>query len=65
MIKPNTVAALILSGGFAGGASFAPKGAAKPTHLLAAYASGSSVPRPEDSGAIPVFKITPTGSKIT
>jgi polyisoprenoid-binding protein YceI len=65
MKKSFTKANLILSGLlFAAGTSCAQNGAAKPTHLLAARESGSSVPRPEDSGAIPIFKITPVGSKI-
>jgi len=61
----NPRATLILSGLlFAAGASFAQNGAAKPTHLLATHEGLSSMPRPEDSGAIPIFKITPTGSNI-
>jgi polyisoprenoid-binding protein YceI len=65
MIKMNTKAALMLSGFlFASGAAFAQNGAAKPADLLAAHKSGSYVPRPADSEAIPVIKITPAESKI-
>ena len=65
MKKLTSKATLILSGLlFAAGASFAQNESAKPTHLLAVREGGSPVFRPEDSGAIPVFKITPVGSKI-
>ena len=65
MKKINTKATLILIGLlFATGTWFAQNGAVKPTHLLAAHEGLSSIPRPEDSGAIPVFKITPAESKI-
>ena len=65
MKKINTKATLILSSLlFAAGASFAQSGTVKPTPLLAAHEGKSFAPRPEDSGAIPVFKITPVGSKI-
>jgi polyisoprenoid-binding protein YceI len=65
MIKMNIAAALLLSGLlFAAGASFAQNNAANLMHLVAAYAGGSSVSRPQDAGAIPVFKITPAESKI-
>jgi polyisoprenoid-binding protein YceI len=65
MKKINTKATLILNGFlFAAGASFAQNDAASPTHFVAAPPGGSSVSRPQDAGAIPVFKITPAESKI-
>src|ERR1700758_1309036 len=64
MIKINLAAALILSGVSFAAESFAQNNAANLMPLVAAYAGGSSVSRPQDAGAIPVFKISPEESKI-
>jgi polyisoprenoid-binding protein YceI len=64
MIKINIEAALLLSGLLFAPETFAQNNAANLLHLVAAYAGGSSVSRPQDGGAIPVFKIAPAESKI-
>jgi polyisoprenoid-binding protein YceI len=64
MIRISLAAALILSGVPFAAESFAQSNAANLMHLVAAYAGGSSISRPQDAGAIPVFKISPTESKI-
>src|ERR1700746_781309 len=64
MIRISLAAALILSGVPFAAESFAQSNAANLMHLVAAYAGGSFVSRPQDAGAIPVFKITPAESKI-
>jgi polyisoprenoid-binding protein YceI len=65
MFKINTAAALILSGFlFAGVALFARNDAPNSARLVAAYEAGSSVPHPQDTQGVPVFKITPAESKI-
>jgi len=61
----NATAALMLSGFlFASAAWLAPNDGRKPAPSVAASENGSSVTRPQDTQAIPVFKITPLGSKI-
>lgn len=64
MTTINTLAALILGLLCAAEGSFAKNDAASPTQFVAAYASGSSASRAQDSGTIPVFKISPQESKI-
>src|ERR1700761_3994506 len=65
MTKKRTAAALILTGFlFAAGGLFAQNHAANPAEFAVTNADGLSLPRPVDSGAIPVFKITPGESKI-
>ncbi len=60
----NVAAALLLSGLLFAAEAFAQNNAANLMHLVAAYAGGPSVSRPQDAGAIPVFEITPAESKI-
>src|ERR1700747_905344 len=64
MIKITLKAAMLLSGLLFAPETFAQNNAANLLHLVAAYAGGSFVSRPQDAGAIPVFKISPTESKI-
>ena len=64
MIKIKFAAALLLGGLLFAAEAFAQNNAANLMHLLAAYAGESSVSRPQDAGAVPVFKITPEESKI-
>jgi polyisoprenoid-binding protein YceI len=64
MIEMNIAVALLLSGLLLAPETFAQNNAANLMHLVATYAGGSSVSRPQDAEAIPVFKITPAESKI-
>jgi polyisoprenoid-binding protein YceI len=65
MTKLTVAAALTLSGFlFAGQALFAQHDAGKPTQLAVANPGGGSVPQPSDTQGVPVFKITPTDSKV-
>jgi len=65
MTKLTVAAALTLSGFlFAGQALFAQHDAGKPTQLAVANPGGGSVPQPSDTQEVPVFKITPTDSKV-
>ena len=65
MTKLTVAAALTLSGFlFAGQALFAQHDAGKPTQLAVANPSRGSVPQPSDTQGVPVFKITPTDSKV-
>jgi polyisoprenoid-binding protein YceI len=65
MITVNATAALMLSGFlFASEALFAQNNGEKPAQCVAASENGSSVTRPQDTQAIPVFKINPSESKI-
>ncbi|HET6931266.1 MAG TPA: YceI family protein [Candidatus Acidoferrum sp.] len=61
----NAAVALILSGFlFAGEALLALNDAEKPALFVAAGENRSSIARPQDTQAVPVFKITPVESKI-
>src|SRR5258708_24895517 len=65
MITMNATAALMLYGFlFASEALVAQHDAGKPARSVAASENGYSVARPQDTQAIPVFKITPVESKI-
>src|ERR1700751_2900548 len=64
MIKIKFAAALLLGGLLFAAEAFAQNNAANLIPLVAAKAGGSSVSRPQDAGAVPVFKITPEESKI-
>src|ERR1700751_6437192 len=64
MIKIKFAAALLLGGLLFAAEAFAQNNAANLMHLLAAYAGESSVSRPQDAGAFPVFRIKPEESKI-
>jgi polyisoprenoid-binding protein YceI len=65
MFTMNATAALMLSGFlFASEALLAQHDAGKPVHFVAASENGYSVARPQDTQAIPVFKIIPVDSKI-
>jgi polyisoprenoid-binding protein YceI len=60
-----TTAALMLSGFlFASEALLAQNDGGKPAQCVASSENGSSVTRPQDTQAIPMFKITPSESKI-
>jgi polyisoprenoid-binding protein YceI len=65
MITMNATGVLMLSGFlFASEALRAQNDGGKPTQCVAASENGSSVTRPQDTQAIPVFKIAPLESKI-
>ena len=65
MITMNATAALMLSGFlFASEVLLAQYDGGKAAQFVAASGNGSSVTRPQDTQAIPVFKITPLESKI-
>src|SRR6201993_1790959 len=64
MTKIKFAAALLLGGLLFAAEAFAQNNAANLMHLLAAYAGESSVSRPQDAGAFPVFRIKPEESKI-
>ena len=65
MITMNATAALMLSGFlFASEVLLAQYDGGKAAQFVAASENGSSVTRPQDTQAIPVFKITPLESKI-
>lgn len=65
MFPMNAAVALILSGFlFAGEALLALNDAEKPALFVAAGENRSSIARPQDTQAVPVFKITPVESKI-
>ncbi len=65
MITMNATAALMLSGFlFASEVLLAQYDGGKAAQFVAASKNGSSVTRPQDTQAIPVFKITPLESKI-
>jgi len=64
MIKIKLAAALLLGGLLFVAEAFAQNNAANLMHLLAAYAGESSVSRPQDAGAFPVFRINQEESKI-
>ena len=65
MFTMNATAALMLSGFlFASEALLAPHDAGKPVRFVAASENGRLVPRPQDTQAIPVFKIISVDSKI-
>ena len=65
MFTMNATAALMLSGFlFAGETSLAQNDMGKFVRFAAASENVSSVARPQDSQAIPVFKITPVNSNI-
>jgi polyisoprenoid-binding protein YceI len=65
MITMNATAALMLSAFlFSSEALLAQHDGGNPVRFVAASGNGASVTRPQDTQAIPVFKITPVNSKI-